>query len=170
VNDNFGVMHCYDISPESGGTQSGHEGEEYPNWCTVHKGGPTAVQKKEHRGHTLFLCYPDDFENGAESMAEQTLMRFPGDTVIHAGELWSDTLCKPGAFGRTTAPEAQVVRASEFHCVLKAPLPSWSSSNDTLTVWKRTQTTQIDGNEFGYVPPSEKMVVTAAAPGMKHLL
>jgi hypothetical protein len=57
---------------------------------------------------TLFLCYPDDFEKADASMAEQCLEHFSGSTVIHAGELFGDTIMLDKApWGRTTGQTFQ---------------------------------------------------------------
>jgi hypothetical protein len=170
VADGGGIMHCYDINPEAGGTEAGAK-TSYENWCPVARGGPESINK--HADCALFLCYPDDFEAGPESMAEEAIQLFEGDTVIHVGELMSTgTKCKPGAFGKTTAPEAQVYLADNFHCVLSIPLPSWSSSSDYLTVWKRTQLVEVGEEEgaFAYVPAGEIMRRESACEDLKHLL
>lgn len=51
---------------------------------------------RKHSDRTLFLCYPDDFEDSDESMALQSLHNYTGDTVIHVGELFGQTVCLPG--------------------------------------------------------------------------
>jgi hypothetical protein len=43
------------------------------------------------------------------------------------------------AFGRTSSAEFQVELAESFHCLLKINLPRFPFSNDTLSVWKRTE-------------------------------
>ncbi|EGZ05756.1 hypothetical protein PHYSODRAFT_532741 [Phytophthora sojae] len=65
-------------------------------WTDVLKGTPKDLRK--HAGRTLFLCYPDDFEDSHESMAMASLCNYAGDTVIHVGELFGHTLCLPGAW------------------------------------------------------------------------
>jgi len=124
-------------------------------------------------------------------MAEDALMHFKGPTihaipeseiepkailnpegniVIHVGELVGESLCLPGCWGRTTAQEAQVMLNTAFHCVLKAPLPSWNTSRDTISVWKRTVPVMVMENMYAYVPESERLPQVAAAPCLQHLL
>lgn len=52
----------------------------------------------KHSDRTLFLCYPDDFEDSDESMALQCLYNYSGDTIVHVGELFGQSLCLPGAW------------------------------------------------------------------------
>lgn len=65
---------------------------------------------------------------------------------------------------------AQVYLASSFHKVLQVPLPSWSSSLDTLSVWKRTAETEIDGSVYADVPKDERLELAVSAPGYAHML
>jgi hypothetical protein len=59
---------------------------------------------------------------------------------------------------------------ASFHKVLQLPLPNWGSVRNTLTVWKRTTTSVIDGDRYAYIPTAERIEVEAAAPMLKHLL
>ena len=142
--------------------------DEYQNWFPVQQGGPE--QLAEHSDRSLLLCYPDDFEDSSSSMAEDALLRYKGDTVIHIGEVMGDSLCKPGCWGRTTAHEAQVLLNTAFHCIFKAPLPSWNTSRDTITIWKRTRPCVVLGEIYAHVPESERLSQVACAPCCRHLI
>lgn len=50
---------------------------------------------RKHTNRSLFLCYPDDFEDSQESMAMASLCNYDGSTVIHVGELFGQTVCLP---------------------------------------------------------------------------
>jgi hypothetical protein len=66
---------------------------------------------------TLFLCYPDDFEQSDESMAAQCLQHFSGATLVHAGELFGDTpMLDAAPWGRTSARAFQERLFSKFRC------------------------------------------------------
>lgn len=54
--------------------------------------------------------------------------------------------------------------------MLQVPLPSWHSSIDTLTVWKRTQSSINDGAMYAYIPEDERIDLVAASPCFRHLL
>ena len=57
---------------------------------------------------SLFLCYPDDLEDGKGSLAHRCLQRFGGNTIVHVGELFGDTVLADAApWGRTTAQSFQ---------------------------------------------------------------
>lgn len=68
-------------------TSDEEAGQEYPFWTTVLKGGPKKLSDPKFRNSTLLLCYPDDFEESDESLAERCLDNFRGEHVIHIGEL-----------------------------------------------------------------------------------
>ena len=57
-----------------------------------------------------------------------------------------------------------------YHKVLQVPLPSWHSSIDTLTVWKRTKSSIVDGAVYAYIPEDQRLDLTAASPSTRHLL
>jgi len=137
----------------------------------------------------LFLCYPDeDLSMGGtngdspQSMATECLKHFRGDTIIHVGELFGDTLTMDHApWGRSSGPEFQERLAGEYHCLLRATVPNWLHARDTISVWKRTQRCSIvfqgdgDGDsdcedEYRYIPPDETLPNDLAAPSVKHLL
>ncbi|GMF14525.1 unnamed protein product [Phytophthora lilii] len=125
---------------------------------------------RKHADRTLFLCYPDDFEDSSESMAMASLCNYAGDTVIHVGELFGHTVCLPGTWGRTSSEEFQTHLATVYHKVLQVPLPSWHSSMDTLTVWKRTKSSITDGGMYAFIPEDERLDLVAASPSTRHLL
>lgn len=116
------------------------------------------------------LCYPDDYEHSEDSMALECLDNFSGDTVIHIGEVFGHTLCLPSPWGRTSGADFQERLAAVYHKVLQIPLPSWQSSLDTLTVWKRTKTCLVDDSIYGYIPESERLDLTMSCPSTEHLL
>ncbi|KAF1320408.1 Nhac na:h antiporter, partial [Globisporangium splendens] len=137
-------------------------------WTNVLQGTPKDLRK--HLDRTLFLCYPDDFEDSSESMALQSLYNYSGDTVIHVGEVFGQSVCLPGPWGRTSAQEFQVHLASVFHKVLQVPLPSWHSSVDTLTVWKRTKSCMMRGGVYAFIPAEERLDLVEACASTRHLL
>ncbi|TMW68391.1 hypothetical protein Poli38472_005859 [Pythium oligandrum] len=137
-------------------------------WMDVKKGTPKVL--REHSDRTLFLCYPDDFEDSSESMALQSLQNYSGEYVIHVGELFGQTVCLPGPWGRTSSSEFQIHLASVYHKVLQVPLPSWHSSIDTLTVWKRTKTSIMDNAFYAFIPAEERLDLVEACPSTRHLL
>ncbi|EQC25386.1 hypothetical protein SDRG_16749 [Saprolegnia diclina VS20] len=144
------------------------EAEERMTWLNVQQGTPKVLKK--HSKRTLLLCYPDDFEDSEESMANECLNYFTGDTIIHIGEWLGQTVCLPEPWGRTSAPEFQTRLSAVFHKVLQVPLPSWHSSIDTLTVWKRTKTCIMDDGIYAYIPTDERIDLAQASPSTAHLL
>jgi len=126
--------------------------DEYPAWEKVLKGGPEKLMK--HSDRTLFLCYPDDFEYNAKSMAFDCLKRYKGDTIIVVGEAFAQT-CMDNPWGRSADADFQLHLAADFHKVLQVPLPSWPGSIDTLCVWKRTQKCAVADMQIKYVPANE---------------
>ncbi|CAH0473306.1 unnamed protein product [Peronospora belbahrii] len=137
-------------------------------WTEVIKGTPKDLRK--HADRALFLCYPDDFEESHESMALASLCNYAGDIVIHVGELFGHTVCLPGAWGRTSSEEFQTHLATVYHKILQVPLPSWHSSMDTLTVWKRTKSSITDGMMYAFIPADERIDLVAASSATRHLL
>ncbi|RHY34559.1 hypothetical protein DYB32_000860 [Aphanomyces invadans] len=123
----------------------------------------------KHKNRTLLLCYPDDYEDSDESMAEACLNYYTGEYVIHIGELFGHTLCLPEP-GRTSSPEFQTRLAAVFHKILQVPLHSWHSSVDTLTVWKRTKTCIVDDGMYAFIPADEQLNMVMASPSTEHLL
>jgi hypothetical protein len=145
-------------------------------------------------GRALFLCYPDDryyeSDEKSEDHQEETLGsvcldHFQGDIVIHVGELFADTLSYDQApWGRSSGTLFQQRLASEFHCLLKAQLPSWLHVRDTISVWKRSHLCPIvfQGDEtdsesggdeevqYKFIPKEELLPTDVAAPCIRHLL
>lgn len=72
--------------------------------------------------------------------------------------------------GRTSAKEFQEHLASVYHKVLQVPLPSWHSSVDTLTVWKRTKTSMMGSTVYAFIPAEERLDLVEACPKTRHLL
>lgn len=137
-------------------------------WTNVLKGTPKDLHK--HTDRALFLCYPDDFEDSHESMAMASLCNYAGDTVIHVGEMFGQTICLPGVWGRTSSKSFQIHLSTVYHKVLQVPLPSWHSSIDTLTIWKRTKSSITDGLMYAFIPENERIDLAAASPSIRHLL
>lgn len=137
-------------------------------WFPVQEGTPEILS--EHKDRTLFLCYPDDFEESEDSMALSCLQAYTGTYIIHVGEMLGQTLCLPDPWGRTSAPDFQVHLATVFHKILQVPLPAWHSSLDTLTVWKRTETCVVDGAMYAHIPAKERLEYTMASPSTRQYL
>lgn len=72
--------------------------------------------------------------------------------------------------GRTSAKEFQEHLASVYHKVLQVPLPSWHSSIDTLTVWKRSKTSVTGSSMYAFIPADERLDLVEASPSTRHLL
>lgn len=72
--------------------------------------------------------------------------------------------------GRTSAKEFQEHLASVYHKVLQVPLPSWHSSIDTLTVWKRTKVSMMGSSVYAFIPAEERLDLVDASPSTRHLL
>ena len=197
---------AYDAAVEEGGQILRNEGtknekkknSKAKDQTGVRKGGPEILSTREIRasGRNLLLCYPDeddglltpqesDDEHGRDrpalSMGASCLEHFHGDIIIHVGELYGDTVASDQApWGRTSSPEFQERLATEYHCLLKASIPSWLHSRDTISVWKRTETCEItfqgDGDdvdemvEYKYIPPEEALPQDIAAPLLQRLL
>ena len=125
----------------------------------IRQGSPESLSEDDDvrdSGRTLFLCYPDeevyqpeeDQDDEEEmdappmSMAAACLEHFTGNTIIHVGELYGDTLSLDQApFGRSSSNEFQQRLAGEYHCILKMKLENnWLHVRDTLSVWKRSET------------------------------
>ena len=145
------------------------------------------------KDRSLFLCYcdeeisndangNDDGSNSPSSMGSQCLAHFCGDTIIHVGELFGDNLSLDQApWGRSSSPDFQEQVAAQFHCILKAQLTNWLHVRDTISVWKRTQTSTIvfqgeseedadEEDEYKHIPSDEILPIDIAAPCVKHLL
>ncbi|KAL9183765.1 hypothetical protein ACHAXT_004621 [Thalassiosira profunda] len=185
-----------DVSLDQGGKIGGgkqskkakNKGGESASGLIIRQGGPNALSEDAElrdSGRTLFLCYPDEEYNQTDeedeeaptSMAAACLEHFAGDTIIHVGELYGDTLSMEQApFGRSSSGEFQARLAAEYHCILKMSMSNWLHVRDTLSVWKRSQTScvafQDDSDDeeeaeeayYKYIPPEELLPVDAAAP------
>lgn len=63
----------------------------------MEKGGPDVLEEACNQDRSLFLCYPDDFEGGTDSLGLQCIQSFDGDVVSFAVRIhpW---FCLPGVF------------------------------------------------------------------------
>lgn len=102
-------------------------------------------------------------------MAYQCLNYYSGDTVIHVGELLGQTVCLPNPWGRTSGEEFQTLLNSVYHKVLQVSIPSWHTSVDTLTVWKRTKTVIVNDEFYAYIPVDERLPLTVSSSKYRHL-
>jgi len=196
---------AYDFNVDSGGIilQNDEEGnlENVSKSIQVKQGGPEILSHESifKSKRTLMLCYPDeDFfvqepieESNIQpehtSLGIECLEHFKGDHIIHIGELYSDTLSmEQTPWGRSSSSQFQERLAGEYHCLLKASLPSWLHVRDTISVWKRSERCSIvfEGEidedtqekeedeevEYKYIPIEERIPVDVAAPCVKHLL
>jgi hypothetical protein len=161
----------------------------------VQKGGPEVLHNPKYVKRTLFLCYPDedvlelDGNDGEDrqpqSLGAACLEHFQGDTVIHVGEMFSDSSLSmnQAPWGRSSSSAFQQLLASDFHCLLHMRLPNWLHTRDSLSVWRRSRTCSMvfaaeeddedDEDEeyhYRYIPPEEMLPVDRAAPCLAHLL
>jgi hypothetical protein len=174
----------------------------------IRQGGPNVLELKENAKRTLFLCYPDEDDQEPEeqddedednnnnydddrepqaptSMGWRCLDHYQGDHVIHVGELFSDANLSidQAPWGRSSSPEFQQRLASEYHCLLKAQLPNWLHTRDSISVWKRSETCAIvfaadeeedsdedEEVEYRHIPLDERLPSDLAAPCLQHLL
>mmetsp|Transcript_10706 Transcript_10706/g.19229 ORF Transcript_10706/g.19229 Transcript_10706/m.19229 type:complete len:413 (-) Transcript_10706:1254-2492(-) len=181
------------------------DGSAKTGGLVIRLGNPETLAKDEEirdSDRALFLCYPDEEEyqrpegnDGDDdeedvvppmSMGAACLEHFTGNTVIHVGELFGDTLSLEQApFGRSSSNEFQQRLAGEYHCILKMRLTNnWLHVKDTLSVWKRSETCCMafqndddsEGDEeedevyYKYIPPRDVLPVDLAAPCVAHLL
>lgn len=202
---------AFDVSLKEGGKiSSGSNKKAQKNGSTnathakkgliIREGGPEMLSEDpeiKDSDRALFLCYPDEEDMPSSqpvddeseeryqplSMAAACLEHFTGDTIIHVGEVFGDSLSIDQApFGRSSSNEFQERLACEYHCILKMKLESnWLHVRDTLSVWKRSETCTMifqgeddedssDEVEYKYIPPEEVLPSDAAAPCVAHLL
>ena len=123
----------------------------------------------------------EDEEDVHTSLGAACLQHFKGDTIIHVGELFGDTVSVDQApWGRSSGPEFQQRLATEYHCILKVKLTNWLHVRDTISVWKRSHFCPIvfqgddeddcEEVQYRYIPPDEVLPIDIAAPSVKHLL
>lgn len=181
------------------------ESKRFDNGLVIYKGGPEVLSQnskfKDIHNRVLFLCYPDedvfedehnqydneddDYEANStsiSSMGAACLEHYMGDTIIHVGELFGDTLSMDHApWGRSSSAEFQQRLFSEYHCILRAKLTNWLHVRDTISVWKRSQCCSIvfqaedegdenEESEYKYIPENEVIQTDVAAPCAQHLL
>ena len=202
---------AFDVSLKEGGKISGankanksdssNKMQKEKRGLVIREGGPEMLSEDNEikdSNRTLFLCYPDEDimpsqlntdeaeeDNQPLSMAAACLEHYTGDTIIHVGELFCDTLSLDQApWGRSSASEFQERLGGEYHCILRMKLENnWLHARDTLSVWKRSETCcmvfqgddedeEDEGEEveYKYIPPEEVLPVDAAAPFVAHLL
>jgi hypothetical protein len=205
-------MIAYDTNIQSGGSiipssqqkkktkTNGAESSSTPS-SFLRQGGPEVLSSKQIRNsnRTLFLCYPDeerededeegedeDEEEPVLSMGASCLEHFQGTYVIHVGELFLDANLSldQAPWGRSSSPEFQERLASEYHCLLKVQLPNWLHVRDSISVWKRSETSTIvfaadeeddddeedEEVEYRHIPMEERLPMDLAAPCLAHLL
>ena len=73
-----------------------------------------------------------------KSVGLRALLAYRGNTVIVVGESFAQTAQGGNPWGRSAMSEFQQELASQFHCVVQVPLPTWPGTVDTLSVWRRT--------------------------------
>lgn len=106
----------------------------------VVRGTPQDLAHVEDR--TLLLCWPP----GGDSMAEECLDAYKGDTVVYVGE-WDDgtqigsKVYKTHQYhagpAETATPEFRRRLIEEFRLVRSVEIPTWPTHADDLTIWAR---------------------------------
>lgn len=137
-------------------------------WTEVLQGGPESLDGVE--GRSLMLCYPDDFEISETSLAMECLSKYEGDVLILIGELFGQTYLE-NPWGKSADPEFQIELSASFHKIVQVPIPSWPTSINTLSVWRRTPLLNVD-NEFTFksIPSSQTLEVVLSCDETKHLI
>eukprot|EP00526_Cylindrotheca_closterium_P012148 CAMPEP_0113639930 /NCGR_PEP_ID=MMETSP0017_2-20120614/20955_1 /TAXON_ID=2856 /ORGANISM="Cylindrotheca closterium" /LENGTH=460 /DNA_ID=CAMNT_0000551183 /DNA_START=20 /DNA_END=1402 /DNA_ORIENTATION=- /assembly_acc=CAM_ASM_000147 len=175
---------AYDMQIDTGGKIKSKNGKgkdkTHASESLVQHGGPESLEK--HKDRALFLCYPD--EDG-EGMGEECLKHYAGKYVIHVGEtiLDSNLSMDQAPWGRSSSSEFQTRLAAEYHCILKIEIPSWLHVRDSVSIWKRSETSTIvfaadseeedeedEEIEYRHIPCSERLPINVAAPCCAHLL
>lgn len=99
------------------------------------------------------LGWPDQDEESNFSV--DCLQHYNGDTIIHIGELFGETLSK-NPWGQSTSQKFQLQLGELFRCVYRTRLPNWPGFLDTLSIWcKAKKAVECDGGLFCYVPGLE---------------
>ena len=79
------------------------------------------------------------------------LRNYKGNTVIHIGELFGETL-STNPWGQTTSRDFQLRLGETFRCVSRVQLPNWPGHMDSLTVWSRApQPVECYGAEMVFI-------------------
>lgn len=82
----------------------------------------------------------------------ECLQHYNGNTIIHIGELFGETLSN-NPWGQTTSQKFQLQLGESFRCVYRTQLPNWPGYLDSLSIWCRAKTpVECDGGLFCYVP------------------
>eukprot|EP00056_Hartaetosiga_gracilis_P013059 m.213244 g.213244 ORF g.213244 m.213244 type:complete len:293 (-) comp13789_c0_seq11:2662-3540(-) len=101
----------------------------------VQTGGPDIVAKHSTSGDALFLAWPDDSEDSV--FGRDCVMEFNGNTIVHVGELFGETLSET-PYGQSTSKQCQEALAKDFRIYKRISLPQWPYQRDSLTIWRRT--------------------------------
>ena len=85
------------------------------------------------------------------SFSLDCLRHYKGNTVIHIGELFGETL-STNPWGQTTSRDFQLRLGETFRCVSRVQLPNWPGHMDSLTVWSRApQPVECYGAEMVFI-------------------
>ncbi|XP_078362177.1 uncharacterized protein LOC144646455 [Oculina patagonica] len=103
----------------------------------------------DHEDRALLLSWPDHEEDCSFSL--DCLKHYKGNTIIHIGELFGETL-SANPWGQTTSRAFQLQLGERFRCVSRVQLPNWPGHMDSLTVWSRaSQPVDCDGADMVFV-------------------
>lgn len=85
------------------------------------------------------------------SFSLDCLKFYKGNTIIHIGEMFGETLSS-NPWGQTTSRDFQIQLGECFRCVSRVQLPNWPGHMDSLTVWSRAlQPVRCDGADMVFV-------------------
>ena len=85
------------------------------------------------------------------SFSLDCLKFYKGNTIIHIGEMFGETLSS-NPWGQTTSRDFQIQLGESFRCVSRVQLPNWPGHMDSLTVWSRvSQPVRCDGADMVFV-------------------
>ena len=135
-------VEAYDIAPvhldlHNGYHHLGDGGNALP-WFDVQAGGAEAAAA--HSERTLLLCWPP----GGDSMAEECLDAYKGDTVVYVGEREEQIALPLGATrecGASASRRFQEMLAEHFQLSRTIAIPTWGYNCDDLTIWTRRDAT-----------------------------
>lgn len=97
----------------------------------------------------FFILFPFFSEGCLFSL--DCLRHYKGNTVIHIGELFGETL-STNPWGQTTSRDFQLRLGESFRCVSRVQLPNWPGHMDSLTVWSRApQPVECYGAEMVFI-------------------
>ncbi|KAJ7374101.1 hypothetical protein OS493_009433 [Desmophyllum pertusum] len=116
-------------------------------YTEIMEGSPSILC--DHEDRALLLSWPDHEEDCSFSL--DCLKHYKGNTIIHIGELFGETL-SGNPWGQTTSRDFQLQLGERFRCVSRVQLPNWPGHMDSLTVWSRaSQPVECDGAEMVFV-------------------